>query len=133
MNADLLSKLLWGSVINSATDLVPAYICVCKEAFVYRRRRRQCKQDWSEWTKLVIHLAAFFNVLGLECDLQATTPHTKSHRIHINVVDLCGPISDVIVLWPLVKVIVDSRIVEWPWSFLIFENRHVYLNFSSSS
>lgn len=130
--AYLLSEFLRRSIIYSTADLVPPHIGVCQKPFVNRRCGSQSQQDRSKWTELVVHLATFGDVLGLESDLKTTAAHAKSHGIHMNEIVWGGAVPYIIILGPVVKIMVDSRVLPWPRRILVLEHRHIDLDFLSS-
>jgi len=128
----LLTQFFWSTIINSSTDLIPTDISVCKEAFVDGCSCGQCKKDWPQWAQLVIHLSPFFDILCLERYLKTATPHAERHRVHVDVILFCSPIPDIIVLRPMMKIIINSRVLEGPLCVLILEDWHIDLNLPAS-
>jgi hypothetical protein len=82
---------------------------------------------------LIIHLPAFFDVLGLERDLQAAAAHAKRHGVHVDVVLFGRTFTNIVILWPVVQVVIDGRILPWPWCVLVFEDRHIDFDLPTSS
>jgi hypothetical protein len=94
------TKLFSCSAINSSTDLIPSYVGIYKETFVYRRACCQCQQDWSQRTQLIVKSPSLIDVLGLESDLETAAAHAKSHGIHVDMVFFRSSIPYIIVLGP---------------------------------
>src|SRR5271163_1178453 len=80
---NLFSKFLEGSIIYSSTDLIPPHVSLGKKSFINRSSSSQSRKNRSQRTQLIIHPSPLRNIPGLKRNLQATTPHTKRHSIHM--------------------------------------------------
>lgn len=132
VSTHLLPQLLRGAVIDRPANLIPPDIRIGKEPLIYWRRGCQRQHDGPQRAQLVVHLAPFGQVLGLERDLQAAAAHAKGHGIHVDEVIGGGAVADIGVLGPLVQVVVNGRVPPRPGGILVPEDWHVHLHFPAT-
>lgn len=65
----LLTHLLGRPAVDCSTDLVPSHVGIGEESLVDRCGGCQGEHDGSKRAKLIVHLPALGDILGLECDL----------------------------------------------------------------
>jgi len=104
---------------------IPSAIDVAQIATVDGCGCSKRKHDRSQWRHLIIDLASFVHIDGLESDLEAATSHAKGHSVHVDVIGKsCALLDGILVLWIVVKS-GDSGIDEWIGGVLVTENRCV--------
>ena len=76
------------------------------------KSKRKTHHNWTNRSKLVVQEFRFFDVAGLEGQLQATVSHPEAHAVHV----------DVVWLGSAVRLGVDEMLDEGGWRVLVFEN-----------
>ena len=77
--------------------------------------KQMTHHNWTNRNKLVIQEFRFFDVAGLEGQLQATVSHPEAHAVHV----------DVVWLGSAVRLGVVEMLDEGGWRVLVFKNwRH---------
>lgn len=129
----LQATLLLCPVIDRLGNNVPSTIHIAQISTVDRCSSGQGQHDGSQWRHLVVDLASFLHINGLEGDLKAAASHAKGHRVHVDVIRKSCPLLNRILVLGIVVERGNSRINKRLGRVLVVEDGCVDCDLGSTA